>query len=43
VRFSSLFLLAFVGCESFQHLPTFVLWGFGKKRIIAMGFSAIGK
>jgi hypothetical protein len=43
VHFSSLFLLAFVGCERFQHLPTFVLWDFSDKRIIAMGYSAIGK
>ena len=29
--------------ERFQHLPTFVLWGYGKKRIIAFGFSATVK
>jgi hypothetical protein len=43
VRFSGLFLFAFVFCESFQHLPTFVLCGFGKKRFIAFGFSATVK
>jgi hypothetical protein len=43
VRLSSLFLLASVVCERIQHLPTFVLWGYRKKRIIAMGFSAVGK
>jgi len=32
-----------VGCERFQHLPTLVLWDYGNKRIIAFGFSAIGK
>jgi uncharacterized protein Usg len=42
LRFSALFLLAFVCCESFQHLQSLVLWGYGKKRIIAFGFSTIG-
>jgi hypothetical protein len=43
VRFSGYFLLAFVCCESFQHLQSLVLWGFGKKGIIAFGFSATVK
>jgi len=43
VLFSSLFLLAFVGCERFQHLDTFILLGYGKKRIIAFGLSATVK
>jgi hypothetical protein len=43
VRFSSLFLFASVFCESFQHLQSLILLGYGKKRIIAFWFSAIGK
>jgi hypothetical protein len=43
VRFSNLFLLAFVCCESFQHLQSLVLWGYGNKRIVAFGFIATVK
>jgi hypothetical protein len=43
VHFSILFLFASVCCESFQHLQSLVLWGYGKKRIIAFGFSATVK
>jgi hypothetical protein len=39
----SLFLFAFVCSESLQHLQSLVLWSYGKKRIIAFGFSAFGK
>jgi hypothetical protein len=42
VRLSGLFLLAFICCESFQHLPTLVLLSYGNKRIVAVWFSAIG-
>ena len=43
VHLSILFLLAFVVCESFQHLHTLVLCGYGSKRIIAFGFSGTVK
>jgi hypothetical protein len=43
VHLSILFLLAFVVCERFQHLSTLVLTCYVIKRIIAFGFSAIGK
>jgi hypothetical protein len=43
VRYFDLFLFASVCCESFQHLQSLVLWGYGKKRLIAFGFSATVK
>jgi len=41
VRFTSLFLLASVVCERIQHLPTFVLWGYGKKELSHLGFQQL--
>jgi len=41
VRLSNLFLLASVFCERIQQLPTFVLWGYRKKRIISMGIQQL--